>query len=68
MKVTVNGKPLEIAGSASLADFIAARKLEARSPIVELNGEIVRKISGKRPCSPKGTGWSWSLSWEADDG
>ncbi len=43
MKVTVNGKPLEVAGNASLADFIAARELEARSPIVELNGEIVGK-------------------------
>jgi thiamine biosynthesis protein ThiS len=41
MKVTVNGKPLEVADNASLADFIAARKLEARSPMVELNGEIV---------------------------
>jgi sulfur carrier protein len=43
MKVKVNGKPLEIADNASLADFMATRKLEALSPIVELNERVVRK-------------------------
>jgi sulfur carrier protein len=43
MKVTVNGKPLEVADNASLADFMVVRKLEVLSPIVELNERVVRK-------------------------
>lgn len=43
MHITVNGKPHEIAGDASLTDLLEALELDPRAVVVERNREIVRR-------------------------
>jgi thiamine-phosphate pyrophosphorylase len=41
----VNGKPEEIGEGATVADFLAAKKLQAKLVVVELNGTILRRTN-----------------------
>jgi thiamine biosynthesis protein ThiS len=41
--IVVNGEPRRIAGPATLLDLLAQLELDARTVVVELNREIVRR-------------------------
>jgi thiamine biosynthesis protein ThiS len=41
--IIVNGEPRQIAGPATLLDLLAQLELDARTVVVELNREIVRR-------------------------
>ncbi len=43
MNITVNGKPEEISGPASLMDFLRSRGIHPEGEVIELNQEIVEK-------------------------
>ncbi len=43
MRITVNGKHIEVVENGTLSDFIALSKLESRPIIVELNECVVAK-------------------------
>ncbi|MBA3319525.1 MAG: sulfur carrier protein ThiS [Gemmatimonadales bacterium] len=43
LQITVNGDPRRVPGPASLLDLLAHLGLDARSVVVELNREIVRR-------------------------
>lgn len=45
LSIIVNGEPRRLPGPATLLDLLAALQLDARTVVVELNREIVR-----RPC------------------
>jgi thiamine biosynthesis protein ThiS len=43
LAITVNGEPRRLTGPATLLDLLAALDLDARTVVVELNREIVRR-------------------------
>jgi sulfur carrier protein len=43
LKITVNGKPVEISENTSLSEFIEARKLKQEGIIAELNERVVAR-------------------------
>ena len=43
MKITVNGRTVEISADMSLKDFIEARKLRQEGVIAELNEKVVAR-------------------------
>jgi sulfur carrier protein len=43
LKITVNGKLVEISENTSLGEFIEARKLKQQSVIAELNEKVIER-------------------------
>lgn len=43
LAITVNGEPRQLPGPATLLDLLATLDLDARTVVVELNREIVRR-------------------------
>lgn len=43
MKITVNGKEIELKNSKTVADFIAERKISGKMFVIEKNLEIIQK-------------------------
>ncbi len=43
LTIIVNGEPRQIVGPATLLDLLAQLELDARTVVVELNREIVRR-------------------------
>lgn len=43
MKLTVNGKPVELAGPTPLLDYLAGLRVDPRSVAVEINDRILER-------------------------
>ncbi len=43
LAITVNGEPRHLPGPATLLDLLASLELDARTVVVELNRQIVRR-------------------------
>jgi sulfur carrier protein len=43
MRLTVNGKPVDLPGPTALVDYLAGLGVDSRAVAVELNGQILQR-------------------------